>query len=148
MLSPFLFFSPSLVSFNHLFSVRLIGQGSYCWKWWVARLSVFATCSLHQPSLHLHVGKGTTTMPFSLVGSVHFLTWRCYALFTFPRVGSSVHPHAEPNKEGVAILVWGFVLLFITDCWPEDRFFLFLMQKVGVLTPPLLDCGMCHGFSL
>ena len=61
MSSPCLFFPPSLISSNHLFNVLLSCWGIYCWKWRVAGLSVFATCSLHQSSLHLHVGKGTIT---------------------------------------------------------------------------------------
>ena len=50
---------------THQFKVLLSCWGSYCWKWRVAGLSVFATCSLHQSSLHLHMGKGTITMPLS-----------------------------------------------------------------------------------
>ena len=61
------------VSFSHLPLSHPNTTFNVCWvvevviagKWWVTGLSVFATRSLHQSSLHLHVGKGTITMPLS-----------------------------------------------------------------------------------
>ena len=114
MSSPCLFFPPSIVSTNHLFNVLLSCWGIYCWKWRVAGLSVFATRSLHQSSLHLHVGKGTITMPlFGLLGGS--LSHRDV------HGGGSSSSHRAELRRGCDFLFGGWLLpsltLFVSLWW-------------------------------
>ena len=128
-----------LVSSNHLFSVLLIGWGSYCWKWWVAGLSIFATRPLHQPFLHLHMGKRTTTTP---------LSWPLGSLSCRDEQGVRMAflTQSGVKKGGVFLVEGSFSLLRgLPTCeyvFPpvhvEDVFSLF----------PLSECGMFRWFSL
>ena len=116
--------SPSLVSSNHQFNVLLSCSGSYCWKWRVAGLSVFATCSLHQPSLHLHVGKGKITTPLSgLLGS--------FSCRDAQGASSSSSHRAELRRGAFSCL--GVHSPFSEDCWPVIMFFLRPVQSMEFL---------------